>query len=398
MNAIDSAYRSAIYTTSAHYHSPELVFKHDGIEFYGAAKMDIKPADLAGDLDLIINLSGYPMQLNSRRVLSRRGWEVLNEFFIEEKFPEELLIDWVDGEPLLARRGFWDKLLTLLKERKYKRVYVCCTGGHGRTGTALAILYGITQSKSPRESIEHVRRTICTQLIETASQENYVFTMITGRAPTRDESLELFRANHAATNASRTRITPTTPPLAPAIYRKCDVCGSLSNDTLTLETGHFCKACVRLAIASIKEHGDVRPKKIKKTLKRWAKTGRPCGLEETAHKTQTTVANPQSERGAQGGAQEAQDSEEFFGVCDYCGGLFSATRNHTNAHGHNICESCAAMNTRAGGATISGSKLSCDVCGETASHIRTLRLSDNTELWACDTCIESVLNDEVMGA
>ena len=93
-------------------------------------------------------------------------------------------INWLDfGVPNLDR-GFWEKLVADLEDISAVRptdVLVMCLGGHGRTGTALAILGSllgvIPASECP---VRWVRANYCQRAVETAQQALYVAD-VTGR-------------------------------------------------------------------------------------------------------------------------------------------------------------------------------------------------------------------------
>ena len=95
-------------------------------------------------------------------------------------------IDWRDfGVPDLSR-AFWESMVVALKricqERGgYLDVFVCCMGGHGRTGTALSILaalFGVVPDDMC--PVQYVRDHYCNNAVETDSQLKYVESM-TGR-------------------------------------------------------------------------------------------------------------------------------------------------------------------------------------------------------------------------
>ena len=96
---------------------------------------------------------------------------------------DELLIDWKDGAAPPLRATFWLDLAKYIPEH-YNYLGVCCMGGHGRTGTALACLmlayikHGMWEPKDPKKSIvELVRKAHCKEAIETATQTNYIRLM-----------------------------------------------------------------------------------------------------------------------------------------------------------------------------------------------------------------------------
>jgi hypothetical protein len=94
----------------------------------------------------------------------------------------EIVIDWPDYSTPEMARNFWNTLqqeFTLMAAPGPLDVIVFCDGGHGRTGTALAVLlalYGITNTP-----IAFVRDTYCEFAIETIKQEYYV-NRVTGLA------------------------------------------------------------------------------------------------------------------------------------------------------------------------------------------------------------------------
>jgi hypothetical protein len=59
------------------------------------------------------------------------------------------------------------------RARRGDRVEVGCLGGHGRTGTALALL-ALLGGYPPSDAVAWVRANYCTQAVETAEQEAFV--------------------------------------------------------------------------------------------------------------------------------------------------------------------------------------------------------------------------------
>lgn len=83
-------------------------------------------------------------------------------------------INWVDGGvPAIDIKG-WKNILSELR-RIGKNVIVFCTGGHGRTGTALAILSVLCGVVGKDENpIEFVRKNHCKEAVETEDQVEYI--------------------------------------------------------------------------------------------------------------------------------------------------------------------------------------------------------------------------------
>lgn len=82
-------------------------------------------------------------------------------------------LDWPDGSAPPVALGFWVQLWRLLQERGVKSMGVCCFGGHGRTGTALAALM-IADGVVADSAIKVVRSVHCKRAIETQAQERYL--------------------------------------------------------------------------------------------------------------------------------------------------------------------------------------------------------------------------------
>jgi len=83
-----------------------------------------------------------------------------------------IMIDWPDYyEPNLTKLD-WHNLVNEIRHQK-KNVVIYCAGGHGRTGTSLAILayiMGVTKSNS----IEWVRKNYCLEAVESRAQVDYI--------------------------------------------------------------------------------------------------------------------------------------------------------------------------------------------------------------------------------
>lgn len=85
-------------------------------------------------------------------------------------------IEWADGSVPSLPMLFWDELAEMLIEQN-RPVVCCCVGGHGRTGTALAILahkFGITGERCP---VQWVRLNYCDEAVESLSQIEYIEDM-----------------------------------------------------------------------------------------------------------------------------------------------------------------------------------------------------------------------------
>lgn len=91
-----------------------------------------------------------------------------------------IVVDWPDlSVPGLYTR-FWKGLVADIVQEQHNLVIVCF-GGHGRTGTALAIiaslLYAVPENACP---VRWVRDHYCKEAVETRAQARYI-AAVTGR-------------------------------------------------------------------------------------------------------------------------------------------------------------------------------------------------------------------------
>ena len=83
-------------------------------------------------------------------------------------------VDWPDFGVPADREAATAALADLLaRARAGQRVEVGCLGGHGRTGTALALL-AVLAGAPPAEAVAWVRAAYCAKAVETAEQAAYV--------------------------------------------------------------------------------------------------------------------------------------------------------------------------------------------------------------------------------
>lgn len=143
-------------------HDPKSIGSIDGITYYCADK----EGALIFDGDVVINLTG----LSTRPQLSH-----IPELAAHvETSCEEIVIYWPDyGVPML-KNSFWRALHSYIKSMKWDRVCIHCAGGHGRTGTAASAMLIAMLGWSATRAVNHMRRTICKEMVETQDQCEYL--------------------------------------------------------------------------------------------------------------------------------------------------------------------------------------------------------------------------------
>lgn len=91
--------------------------------------------------------------------------------------PPMLTLEWDDrGVPPIGAE-WWRRFIEALKKVE-GRVVFYCIGGHGRTGTALAILAGLS-GQTKGDVVKWVRKVYCEKAVETNAQLDY-FEEVTG--------------------------------------------------------------------------------------------------------------------------------------------------------------------------------------------------------------------------
>jgi protein-tyrosine phosphatase len=90
-------------------------------------------------------------------------------------------VEWPDlGVPANPTELVAGVTSVLDRARAGERVEVGCLGGHGRTGTALAVL-AILTGQPGSEAVEWVRAMYCARAVETTEQERFVIRCLMGR-------------------------------------------------------------------------------------------------------------------------------------------------------------------------------------------------------------------------
>jgi len=129
--------------------------------------------------------------LDLARILSTKppfeviGWQAPRLSAYPYDFDRFVSIEWPDGGVPILGTYFWDALLQdiedLAKVEGELDLLVMCLGGHGRTGTALAILCSLWNLiPMDEDPVLWVRERYCRNAVETEKQLDYIERM-TGR-------------------------------------------------------------------------------------------------------------------------------------------------------------------------------------------------------------------------
>lgn len=93
--------------------------------------------------------------------------------------PPTIDIDWPDFSVPLLTRKWWYGLIktinTLGETKEDFKVGAYCSGGHGRTGTALSILVALSGAiKEDEDPVEVIRKIYCDDAVESTAQITYI--------------------------------------------------------------------------------------------------------------------------------------------------------------------------------------------------------------------------------
>lgn len=164
---------------------PKKAFTYRGIEFWGGAKSKIEDTIELTEKDLVINCTGYALTPKSSKPFVSKAptWFKVDEKYQQERaqLVHQVLLEWKDFSPPPECVGldFWESLVKSCLKQKIKRIFCCCTGGQGRTGTALgALMLATGIMKDPADTIEYLRAAYSNKAIENTSQEMYLFNLL----------------------------------------------------------------------------------------------------------------------------------------------------------------------------------------------------------------------------
>jgi hypothetical protein len=157
-------------------HPPVHVINGKTYNIYAGRKHDVE--DFADDYDIVLNLTGYA--IHKRHEIP---FQELSKWRDKKHVKyKEICLDWPDMGVVNLPKEFWIDLIDLFKKKKSK-VLMFCIGGHGRTGTAMAVLMVLGLGWKPKDAVDWIRKEYCDKAIETWKQLDYIYSMVGETAP-----------------------------------------------------------------------------------------------------------------------------------------------------------------------------------------------------------------------
>lgn len=145
----------------------QLVFKSPLRVYAGAGVGSCPPPDGAVVLDLAKQYE--------------KKWSAVGIPGLEAGIHPQITVEWPDMGVPRVTPGEWAFIVKALAKLN-KPIFVACMMGHGRTGTALAILGSLLGSiPEGTDPVEAVRKAYCPEAVEKSIQCQYI-TKVTGRA------------------------------------------------------------------------------------------------------------------------------------------------------------------------------------------------------------------------
>jgi len=184
------------YASTVCSHPPTHVINGTTWNIYAGRQNDVDKA--ADNFDIVLNLTGWPLQSEKEHVIPFQELSKWKKKYKTDYKYKEICLNWPDMGVVNLPKEFWLDLIKLFDKKKSK-VLMFCIGGHGRTGTAMAVLMVLGLGYTPEKAVAWVRDNYCKQAIETWKQINYVYSMVGETAPPSKERKD-FVSNTSATS------------------------------------------------------------------------------------------------------------------------------------------------------------------------------------------------------
>jgi len=156
-------------------HTKNPIFTISGVGYYGSKEYDATKYYYDASW-LVVSLLGKPMPVY-KDVLIGNPESIMTALkpHVFTKMAENYIsINWPDMGTPPVHLEFWETLQAAVKQANINKVLFYCMGGHGRTGTALALTYVTGMAISAQAAIHHIRKEYCDSAIETQAQEDYI--------------------------------------------------------------------------------------------------------------------------------------------------------------------------------------------------------------------------------
>jgi protein-tyrosine phosphatase len=168
------------YTSTVCNHPPTHVINGKTWNIYAGKRYDVDKA--ANNYDVVLNLTGWSLVSAKEHIIPFQELSKWRKKEKEEHKYKEICLDWPDMGVVDLPKEFWLDLIKVFDKKKSK-VLMFCLGGHGRTGTAMAVLMVLGLEYTPEKAVEWVRTNYCKQAIETWKQIDYIYSMVGRKAP-----------------------------------------------------------------------------------------------------------------------------------------------------------------------------------------------------------------------
>jgi hypothetical protein len=143
-----------------------LIFTKHGTEFYAGKYAGVSKRGYSLILDLAKAVTATTSSTNAKGHVKE---------FADNISAQIIHINWPDYGIITWERERFEALLAAIKADKLESVYICCIGGHGRTGTMMSILAGLSNAIPDGECpVTWLRNKYCNNVVESAAQLDYV--------------------------------------------------------------------------------------------------------------------------------------------------------------------------------------------------------------------------------